>query len=60
MFDGPNYCNTPGLFIAGKDDNTKAESTKRIRVRLNPLTTINPWRSTIVYKENGKWKTKAR
>lgn len=60
LFDGPRYCETKGLFIAGKDDNTKAHSTKRIRVRLNPLTTINTWRSTIIYKVDGEWKTKIR
>ena len=60
MFDGPLYSNTPGLFIAGKDDNTKAESAKRIRIRLNPLSTINEWRSTIIYKEIDEWKAKNR
>jgi hypothetical protein len=60
MFDGPRYCDTPGLFIAGKDDNTKAESTKRIRVRLKPLSTINGWRSVKIMKENNIWTSKQR
>lgn len=60
MFDGPIYCNTPGLFIAGKDDNTKAESTKRIRVRLTPLSTIDKWRSVKIVKENNVWISKQR
>lgn len=60
MFDGPYYSKTPGLFIAGKDDNTKAESTKRIRVRLNPLASINKWRSVIVYRAGAAWKSKQR
>jgi hypothetical protein len=60
MFDGPMYCKTPGLFIAGKDDNTKAESTKRIRVRLTPLSTIDKWRSVKIIKENDVWIAKQR
>ncbi len=60
MFDGPKYANTKGLFIAGKDDNTKEESTKRVRIRLTPLTKINNWRSIIVYKEGNEWKSKPR
>ena len=55
MFDTLMYAQTDGLLIAGKDDNTKAEDTKRIRVRLNPLAKIGKWRSTIltrIDKEN--------
>jgi len=60
MFDGPYYSKTPKLFIAGKDDNTKAESTKRVRIRLNPLASINNWRSVIIHKENGNWNIRYR
>ena len=60
MFDGHNHSKTKGLFIAGKDDNTKDEDTKRVRVRLTPLSQINKWRSIIVHKENGVWKAKQR
>ncbi len=60
MFDGHNHSMTKGLFIAGKDDNTKEEGTKRVRVRLTPLASINKWRSVIVYNENGTWKSKQR
>jgi len=60
MFDGPYFANTKGLFIAGKDDNTKGEDTKRVRVRLSPLVKINPWRSTKVYKAGNDWSFKRR
>jgi hypothetical protein len=55
MFLGPKYANTKGLLIAGKDDNTKDEDTKRIRVRLDPLTKIQPWRSIKIIKNYGEW-----
>ncbi|MCC6445822.1 MAG: BglI family type II restriction endonuclease, partial [Armatimonadetes bacterium] len=40
LFDGPYYAKTPGLLIPGKDDKTKAEEDKRIRVRLDPLASL--------------------
>jgi hypothetical protein len=57
MFMGPKYADTKGLLIAGKDDNTKDEDTKRIRVRLDPLTNIHNWRSMKILKRNGVWET---
>ncbi len=60
MFDGPKYGNTSGLFIAGKDDNTKAEDTKRVRIRLDPLVSIDKWRSIKVVKGANGWVTKKR
>lgn len=61
MFDTYNYANKEGFLIAGKDDNTKAEDTKRIRVRLNPLGEIANWRSTILSRnKNGSWVFKNR
>ncbi len=60
MFDGYSYSQKKGLFIAGKDDNTKGEDTKRVRIRLTPLSQINKWRSVIVYKDEEIWKSKER
>lgn len=60
MFDTFKYCETPGLLIAGKDDNTKAEDTKRIRVRLDPLGKIASWRSVILTRMNDSWFVKNR
>jgi hypothetical protein len=45
MFDTKRLAETPGLLIAGKDDKTVPDDSKRVRVRLDPLSTIDSWRS---------------
>jgi Restriction endonuclease BglI len=56
MFQGPVLANTPGLIIAGKDEVTKSESTRRIRIRLDPLASIASWRSVKLERVEGKWR----
>jgi hypothetical protein len=55
LFDGPKYALTKGLFIPGKDDQTKPVEDKRVRIRLDPLTTLDGnWRcAQIRYTESG-------
>lgn len=60
MFDGPILGNTSGLFIAGKDEKKKAEDTKRIRIRLDPLVSIDSWRSIKVIKDKQGWSAQSR
>jgi hypothetical protein len=56
LFDGPKYARTPGLLIPGKDDQTKPEEDKRVRVRLNPLSTIgNGWRCQQILLRDRQW-----
>lgn len=52
LFDGPNYLQTRGLLIPGKDE--KDHPKKRTRVRLNPLATLASWRCVkIILTERG-------
>ncbi|RJR25745.1 hypothetical protein C4578_00730 [Candidatus Microgenomates bacterium] len=61
MFDGPKLAETPGLIICGKDEKSRADDTKRIRIRLNPLASIENWRCTKIVRINGnKWEEKSR
>lgn len=60
LFETKKYCNLPGLLIAGKDDKTKADDTKRIRIRLKPLAKIDNWRSIKILKEKNDWIAKYR
>jgi hypothetical protein len=53
LFDTLMLANTNGLLIAGKDDKTIPDDSKRVRVRLNPLSTIAKWRSISVLKLGG-------
>ena len=45
MFDGPRLVTFPNLTGAGKDEKSKAENTKRMRIYLNPLAQMHPWRA---------------
>ena len=58
LFDGPNYNNTKGILIPGKDDQTVIK--KRTRVRLDPLVNIAPWRCIKIELNNGSWNTTPR
>jgi hypothetical protein len=61
LFDGPKYARTPGLLIPGKDDKTKSEADKRIRVRLDPLATIDQgWRCQQVVLQESRWRVVPR
>ena len=62
MFDGPRLCDTPKLLAAGKDDKGKAENTKRMRVKLIPLSSLDPWRAVKVERPEGEqtWRFYAR
>ena len=56
LFDGPVYARTPGLLIPGKDDQTKPPEDKRVRVRLNPLATIQQgWRCRQIVLRDNAW-----
>lgn len=56
MFDGPEYCNQSGFIIAGKDEKSKPDHTKRVRIRLNPLSEIANWRSVkFIRSEEKGW-----
>ena len=57
MFDGPIYANTEGLIISGKDDKSKAESSRRVRIRLDPLSSIDSWRATKIKSTKSGWKS---
>lgn len=58
LFDGPNYNNTRGVLIPGKDDKTVEK--KRTRVRLNPLANLANWRCVMIELQDGVWHTKQR
>lgn len=60
MFEGPKLANTPGLIISGKDEKSKSEGTKRIRIRLDPLASIESWRSVKIYLRGSTWIEKKR
>lgn len=56
LFDGPRYAQTVGLLIPGKDDRSKAPEDKRIRVRLDPLVSLEGnWRCVKIVNEDGTW-----
>lgn len=61
MFDSPtNYWETPGLIISGKDEKSKSDDTKRIRIRLEPLSSIDTWRCKKLVYNNASWKQQER
>lgn len=60
MFEGMNLAQTPNLIISGKDDKSKSEDSRRIRIRLDPLSEIAPWRTIKVQQENGLWVSRFR
>ena len=51
MFDGPQLANYPKLVGSGKDEKSKPENTKRLRIYLNPLSEMNPWRTVKIERE---------
>jgi hypothetical protein len=53
LFDGPNYVQTKGLLIPGKDE--KDHPKKRTRVRLNPLATLASWRCVKIVLTEKAW-----
>lgn len=58
MFDGPKYCNNPGLMTPGKDEKTFKH--KRSRIKLVPLSKIDSWRC-VKFSLSGKdWLQKER
>lgn len=59
MFDnGSQSCAlADGLIISGKDDKTTADSSRRIRVKLDPLSKLDAWRSIKIKRHSdGTWK----
>lgn len=60
MFASYQLANTTGLIIAGKDDKKKFESTMRIRIRLDPLATIDSWRCIKILPSNRGWEAQNR
>jgi len=61
LFAGPKYALKSGLFIPGKDDQTKAVEDKRTRIRLDPLAAIEEsWRCVKILKTKGGWEKKPR
>lgn len=57
MFDNDAYGKTEGLMIAGKDDKTKAHDSRRVRIRLEPLSKIQPWRSIKLLRKSAGWRS---
>lgn len=61
LFDGPRYADTPGLLTPGKDDKTVSEDKRRVRVKLDPLARLAPWRCVkFVRNDDGTWRTVPR
>lgn len=64
MFQGPLYASTSGLLIPGKDDKSVAESDKRVRVCLNPLSSLQDgWRCRQIVpvdEQRSQWHAQAR
>lgn len=60
MFDGPNLAQTDGLIISGKDDKSKAEHSRRIRIRLDPLSELDSWRAIKINLDNDLWLSSSR
>lgn len=60
LFDGPEYAaNTRMLLIPGKDDKKKT-GEKRVRVRLDSLSSLGDWRCIKVVRTNEGWITRPR
>lgn len=55
MFQGPTVARRPGLIIAGKDEKSKLDSTKRIRIKLAPLAQMHPWRAIKIERQENGW-----
>ncbi len=55
MFESYRLASTAGLIIPGKDERSKADSTKRVRIRLDPLSTTAEWRATKVSWRDDRW-----
>jgi len=53
LFDRPNYNQTKGLFIPGKD--IQNHRKKRTRVRLDPLATLAGWRCIKLEQIGAEW-----
>ncbi|HLH63849.1 MAG TPA: BglI family type II restriction endonuclease [Ktedonobacteraceae bacterium] len=53
LFDGPNYAQTRGLFIPGKD--IRKHPKKRTRIRLAPLATLDDWRCIKIEQIDTEW-----
>lgn len=64
LCEGPYLCQTPGLFIPGKDDKSVKEGDKRTRVRLSPLASLEGgWRCQQIIPQNQArtaWQVRAR
>lgn len=61
LFDGPRYAETPGLLTPGKDDKSVPEDRRRVRVKLNPLARLAPWRCVkFLRSAEGSWRTAPR
>jgi hypothetical protein len=53
LFDGPQYAQTRGLLIPGKD--IKKHPKKRTRIRLDPLSFIADWRCIKIERVETSW-----
>lgn len=61
LFDSFRYADTPGLLTPGKDDQTVPENRRRVRVKLNPLARLAPWRCVKFSRNSdGSWRTAPR
>ncbi len=58
LFDGPNYNDTRGVLIPGKDAQKVVK--KRTRVRLGPLANLADWRCIKIELEDGLWHPRLR
>jgi len=58
LFDGPQYAQTRGLLIPGKD--IKEHLKKRARIRLDPLSSIADWRCIKIERVGTSWKSSQR
>ncbi|ACO45099.2 BglI family type II restriction endonuclease [Deinococcus deserti] len=50
-----SYAKADGLITSGKDEVTKDSSTRRIRVKLNPLARIANWRAVKMERQEDGW-----
>ena len=55
MFDSLKLAQAANLILSGKDDKSKSEDSRRIRIRLDPLSEIAQWRSIKVSKKDKSW-----
>lgn len=58
LFDGPQYAQTRGLLIPGKD--IKEHLKKRTRLRLDPLSSIADWRCIKIERVGTRWESSKR